>query len=61
MSFITDTLSAATVLFAACSVLAILVTGFFVGRYWFRLMGGADKDPGESWKAYAVRRNRQDN
>jgi hypothetical protein len=36
MNFITDNLQALTVLFAAFVVLAVLVTGFFVGRAWLR-------------------------
>lgn len=36
MSEITSALGTATTLFGVASTLAILVTGFFVGRSWLR-------------------------
>jgi hypothetical protein len=36
MDNITAALATATTLFAVVSTLAILVTGFFVGRQWFK-------------------------
>jgi len=36
MAEITDALTDATTLFGVVSTLAILVTGFFVGRRWFK-------------------------
>jgi len=36
MSEITDALTDATTLFGVVSTLAVLVTGFFVGRSWLR-------------------------
>jgi len=36
MAEITDALTDATTLFGVVTVLAILVTGFFVGRRWFK-------------------------
>jgi uncharacterized protein YneF (UPF0154 family) len=36
MDSITAALATATTLFAVVSTLAILVTGFFVGRQWFK-------------------------
>jgi hypothetical protein len=36
MTAITTALGTATTLFAAVTLLAVLVTGFFVGRAWFR-------------------------
>jgi hypothetical protein len=38
MDNITTALGTATTLFAVVSTLAILVTGFFVGRAWFKRM-----------------------
>jgi len=61
MSEITTAFDVATILFTAVAGLAVLVTGFFVGRYWFRLTSDPDKDPSESWEAYGKRRAKQDN
>jgi len=36
MSEITTALGTATTLFGVVTTLAVLVTGFFVGRRWFR-------------------------